>query len=751
MNLWGRGKQKQEEEPRDFHEKAFRRSDLARWDTVWHSLSKEARKAYLDRVKGPVKSRIAGTDPPDISEESLGKEVSRELLTAGLLEPSRALKSRLKSGRFSATDAAYDFATRVRGLARYHLLDAKKELRFDSYLDWACEGYALFNAIERITRGSDSGWDGMSSTHPFRLFFQRQWPEFVARSVKIPAAGKVLAALLEAGKPVPIVEVPGLVPNSDPVEVRKALDSLIAYIALVEGIDPETLDVMVGYLPKVLESIHRASRPYVRAPLEFCLNPKELGPSGSPYVDDLRAILLEIAGEPPRLRKDGMLFAKEEERFESALEPWPEWVETVLGQTVGVRMARAFSRAQRLKFLRVTQSGSRSQFEVDSEGKQWLSSSLEAQITYLFDRFRRYPSEVDYGVSEVVLEPDPSSLLSDWVHSYMSYDRRGLDARFLGTMLGVKLGKVSKNEFRQVEPKETDFGALRASLLKTFEALEPGTFLSIGSFLEHFTRGRDNFLLCGLTLDQIQITYNRQRLPSEEDLLEEAARFVLFGILLGRLIPLGCVAAARDEKGGLLLSGTPLLPAYFGSKPLKEGALGGGAAPSDSKVVIQPDFSVVVIGLSPAPVAELSPFAERVSGSGASGAKTLKITRDSIVRAVARGMTPQEIIDRLKRLASHDPPPNVLKEIQTWGSSVRLVQAEILKVIRCPDSATADRVAGVLKKATRIGETILEVDPKLLTSVVRDRLRVQGIVLEGRFPKDLGASPKKAIRRRSGW
>ena len=36
------------------------------------------------------------------------------------------------------------------------------------------------------------------------------------------------------------------------------------------------------------------------------------------------------------------------------------------------------------------------------------------------------------------------------------------------------------------------------------------------------------------------------------------------------------------------------------------------------RVVVQPDFSVILIGLNPAPVAELAPFCERVKGRAGS-------------------------------------------------------------------------------------------------------------------------------------
>ena len=83
---------------------------------------------------------------------------------------------------------------------------------------------------------------------------------------------------------------------------------------------------MVGFLPAVREELIRASQPRERPPLVVCERPKEIGPDGSTIVNDLRAVLLEVVSEPPRLRQDQALFQKEVERFQAALEPLPAWL-----------------------------------------------------------------------------------------------------------------------------------------------------------------------------------------------------------------------------------------------------------------------------------------------------------------------------------------------------------------------------------------------------------------------------------------
>ena len=70
----------------------------------------------------------------------------------------------------------------------------------------------------------------------------------------------------------------------------------------------------------------RASTPRERPPLLVCEHPQEVGPDGGVIVDDLRAVLLEVASEPPRLRQNQGFYQKEIERFQAALEPMDAWL-----------------------------------------------------------------------------------------------------------------------------------------------------------------------------------------------------------------------------------------------------------------------------------------------------------------------------------------------------------------------------------------------------------------------------------------
>ena len=126
----------------------------------------------------------------------------------------------------------------------------------------------------------------------------------------------------------------------------------------------------------------------------------------------------------------------------------------------------------------------------------------------------------------------------------------------------------------------------------------------------------------------------------------------------------------------------------------------------------------------------------------------LKITRESVVKAVSNGLKPAEIEARLKRHASNEVPANVLREVQDWSNWVRQVTASTLIVLRCPDRDTADRVMGALKRqAERVNETLVAIDQKKLTTTERNKLRGHGIIVQGASEaQGVGRSAKKKGR-----
>ena len=274
----------------------------------------------------------------------------------------------------------------------------------------------------------------------------------------------------------------------------------------------------------------------------------------------------------------------------------------------------------------------------------------------------------------------------------------------LGTagFVEIRPARFSTDVIRVLAGFGIDDFAWRARILRRHHLLDsnrPSEFSRyVESLKSHLAFMENNPLYIGHAPDQVAVFRSGQRVPRLEEELEAAGKRLLDRFVIRRLIPLGCVRAAIDDEGRLCIAREPRLEVYFGRKV----DFADLAPPSEAagRVVVQPDFSVIVIGLNPASVAELTPFCERTNKTGGQGATVLKITRDAVVKAVGLGMKPADMVARLARHAHNDVPANVLQEINEWANWVRHVVPSKLSVLRCGDPNTADRVMSVLEAPT---------------------------------------------------
>jgi hypothetical protein len=283
---------------------------------------------------------------------------------------------------------------------------------------------------------------------------------------------------------------------------------------------------------------------------------------------------------------------------------------------------------------------------------------------------------------------------------------------------------------------------LREALRAAFHALPVGVFHRLDNFVAHALFGSHNPLLLGRKPEEVQVHMAGRSLAPLEEQFYEVARHLLGQMVSNRLISLGCLQAGRDSDGELLIARRPRLDVYFGHEAPEADAPDTAA----TRVVVQPDFSVIVIGVDLAPVAELVAFCERVRERGGTGAVTLRITRASILRAATAGVSAAEILDRLQRHCSTPLPGNVVHEVREWAGWVRSVSAEAAVVFRCPDTATADRVVAALGRGTeKLTETIVSYPSVPLNDAERRKLLEQGILVSRR---ENAPSPKEGGKKR---
>jgi hypothetical protein len=696
--MWRRATRSREH--RAFYEKAWRRSELPPWDAKWHGLSVQARHHFVHQVKFSVTP--GNPNPPAADVDNFPPEVLEELIAAGLIAVRTVGRS--PSPRVVLPDAAIDFAARVRGLGRYHLLAEDLPSELKHYADACFFTHGLVVEICNILhRAGVEGSGGLPDLLQ-RYVSRHRWPGWVADTLHSEWARPLLDVLEAADGPIPLTELCQRV-GGNAQEVRATLDGLVGRLALVEDLDARTQEILVGLLPEVRSDLRRARAPRSRPPLVPCPEPKEVGPDGGPDINDLRVFLLDVAGTPPRLKQDGSLYQKEGERLIHILEPLPDWFTQALGLTLTNRLLDAFAWARTLGLVKDERGRPDNRLHLSPRGEKWLGNSLESQRAHFYKALAADPKE---------RAPYPSAAADD--------------SLFLGAyVVAVPVGTGRRPSYWHVDP--ADRQALRDAVFRALAELPAGVFHRLDSFLAHATFGRHNPLLLGQERpDQVAVFWSGRSVPALEEQREEAGRLLLDHVIRGRLIPLGCLRTALAGDGGLCIARVPRLDAYFGQQEVALDLPDEAAA--GPRVVVQPDFSVVIIGLNPTPAAELAPFCERAQGHAGQGVLVFKLTRDAVVRAVTHGLAPAEIVDRLQRHASNPVPANVLHEVRGWCEWVRRLTPEAMTVFRCPDRETADRVLAALgRDAQRLGDTLVGLAGERLGTAVRNKLHKQGIIV----------------------
>src|SRR4051794_3819830 len=212
-----------------FHDKAWRRADMASWDARWHSLSPDARRFVLDGLKtGAYHGGERPVNPPTAADGAVLAELLREDFIGRHLDG------------YVVSEAAVGFVNRVRSLRRYALLDGKQPSQFDRYVDQVFATFALGNVIATLAE-NHTGISGHGiSGDVYELYVCRHfWPDWVAEHLGTPAARALLATVEQAGGPVPIARLAALVPEQHPSAVRSAYDDLVNHLALFEDLDAD--------------------------------------------------------------------------------------------------------------------------------------------------------------------------------------------------------------------------------------------------------------------------------------------------------------------------------------------------------------------------------------------------------------------------------------------------------------------------------------------------------------------------------
>ena len=667
-----------------FHDHGWKRADMAAWDDVWAGLSAVARTAFLE-LPPPARAR---QEPPAVV---LAGPARDELLAVGLTEQVDPRKVRV-------ADEAVGFSKRLHVLRTCRLLDpTHQDLR--EYVHSAYLSYQMTTALDRVLAKNVGATSGVYADEYLTNYVARRfWPDWVAKFLGDPLATPIIECLDAEAGPIPLAALADRLSKRRPDKVRAALDGLVNYLAIVEGIDPATNALMVGFRPPVKADRVRSTQPAPPPSLTERPAPPELAPDGGLQILDLRAVLLELAGQPGRVRQDHGLYTKEEERFFATMVDAPDWAiggplgkDHRLGSVVRTIQNRGFvdpiEREDKEMLLRPSKAG-----------QAWLSSGLGAQYDHLYRLYREPPKGYSYSSA---------------------------DEDFLGTSLAFrKKGKEANRYHHTLD--DDDRKAMREAVYRAFARLPEGKYVLLDDFLDLVARGQVNPLMLGTSdPNAVDVRASGRPIPAVRELYQDHGRRLAADVS-ARLVRFGCLRLGREADGRLVVCRLPWLDVYFGkAKPPAD------TESTATRTIVQPDFTVIVIGIAPAAAADMALFCNRIQGQPGQGAITFRITKESVWRARSTGLSEADILGRLEKHASVPVPANVKTQLRSWSAQVSNVSTEAGRLFRCPDSATADRVKSLLgKEAERVGEagvfwpTLGRIRPAL-----RQKLRDNGVML----------------------
>ena len=709
-----------------FSGKMWDRTRLATADAAWDALPVAERCRVLQMFK--LLQSPPGQMPADVPAEALPDHALGVLRAADVLTAADTAGRRVKP----TAPLGKSFFARFRSISVNRLLDAHATpMRYvnENYVTYAATA-AFDKVLQR--RGLDGvGLGELVDKHMPTGYWGDWVAEYLAAAAKkqrAAAAPDVLKVLREADGPVPLFDLPARV-GGRPEDVFHAVDGLTAYMAVVEGLDLATGRVVVG-VPPAARAHWRKHQPRAARPMPAAVEVVAVAPYEGWAVPDLRSVLIGLAGNPARVKQDGAVYVKDVEQMAADLLGWPDWTSEETPSPFE-RAEQAVRRAGHAAWTELHSDRKTRQqaLEVSAEGRRWLTLGAGEQALAALAAARGGGRDSAFGYN---------------YGTYALHDEFGIE------VVALELGGSKPPNLYNI--RRVALEPFVRALRSAFELLPVGGFVPLGAFVDHVTAGPANPVLLGRTIDRVAVYHRHTRVAPVPPALADAGRDAMLGLAHKRLIPFGVLHAGRAADGSLCVARTGLLGRFFDPKAKVEAT--ASAPVAEARVVVQPDFTVTVIGPNPTPAADLALFCERKAGPATPGLVQFTITRQAVVKAASRGLTAQEMLRRLDLHASTAVPANVRTEIRTWAGTVRYVQVEEMSVVRCRDAETAERVRGALGSSTeRLGTTVVGVRGPI-TPALRLKLQQAGVFVGdapvGYTPPPADApAPKKAKAKKA--
>ena len=594
---------------------------------------------------------------------------------------------------------AKNFLRVIRALENNSSLEAGSKQVFQAYLlnyftyeernslasltgQWYYDHGAIYKRVSRVewleefVKANHRQWVKQHVSRSFReAYFDL--PQVFAMSQRL------VGDCLEDRGPIFFEELSGRYEGCDSSVFDAALMSCFRYLLLYPWLESSSLDAVLGVWPGILRRLNRKP-PTAPSPVETT------GTFQAPLLlQDMTVLLVAAGAETLRVRTgDSQLFAKAQKTLEEGLSGVPAWVEEgfELGRTS--RVGDALFQVQHLGLVQQKGiHGKDLRIETTKKGLEWLELPAKTRLRRMLDSVRRRTEKL----------------------------RKSSDAHYgAPSLLAYQISLTSDKLFRKVAK----------AVVEQCASLPAGSLVDFEDFREYHSR-------CGNPLvkhieagGQIQGTFGRDYFYEFDqgnlEEMEESWADLLWNVVRLRLLPLGAATIGQSAGGSLCVglsdTGRYLL-GLADDFELQEAA--GG------EVIVQPNFEVVFLGPRPLAEVEMARFAERC---GSQVGLLFKITKKSVLKAAASGMTAESVFETMGRQCSKEIPNNVKREIAGWFGGCRRIMLRSAVLIRCPDAETAARVrAASGGQIDRVTDTILELRDRNRRPELVRKLKGMGI------------------------
>ena len=546
---------------------------------------------------------------------------------------------------------------------------------------WYYDGEAMYRRVSKVhwprdfVKARHSEWVKMYAFRSFRESY------FVSLDV-FTMSQRLIGDCLANGGSIPFQELTSRYEGCDSGVLDAALMSCFRYLLLYPWLKSGNREAILGVWPGIIQRLNR--KPPTPPSAVEATNTFQ----APLLIHDMTTVLVSAGAETLRVRSgDNRLFAKAQQSLEEGLSGIPEWVERSFQIGRASRVEAALYHVQHLGLIQQKGiHGKDLRIETTGKGLKWLELGAKTRLQRRLDSVR--------GATEKLRKA------SD--HHYGA-----------PSLLAYSVSLNSDKLFRKVV----------TAVKHQFASLPAGALVDFKNFRDYHSRCDNPFVKHIEAGEKIQGTigsrdfYDNQ---ADEEELEDAWAELLLNILGRRLLPMGAATAGYAADGsiciGLSDAGRYLL-GLADDFELEEAAGGD--------VIVQPNFEVVFLGPRPLAEVEISRFSERC---GSQIGLLFKITKSSVMKAAAGGLTGESVFETLGLYCSKDIPKNVKREISGWFGACRRITLRSAVLIRCPDAETAARVLAVSGgKVDRVTDTILELRDGDRRSELLRKLKGMGI------------------------